>query len=142
MSSLFLISHIFVSLLWIPMIVVSFFLFFLMIRRPPRSTRTDTLFPYTTLFRSETLATGTTPEAVRISGRLWLTRKEWKRSVGPIWRGGVIGFVLGVLPGAGGTISAILSYMTEKRLSKHPEEFGNGAIEGVDRKSTRLNSST
>ena len=49
----------------------------------------------------------------------------------PIWRGGVIGFIIGVLPGAGGTIASIISYTTEKRLSKHPEEFGNGAIEGV-----------
>ena len=46
-------------------------------------------------------------------------------------RGGIIGFVIGVLPGAGGTIASIMSYTTEKRLSKHPEEFGKGAIEGV-----------
>ena len=52
-------------------------------------------------------------------------------TVGPIWRGGAIGFVIGVLPGAGGTIASIMSYTTEKRLSKHPEEFGKGAIEGV-----------
>jgi putative tricarboxylic transport membrane protein len=66
-----------------------------------------------------------------VSGRLWLTREEWKRSIGPIWRGGIIGFVIGVLPGAGGTIASILSYTSEKRLSKFPEEFGHGAIEGV-----------
>jgi putative tricarboxylic transport membrane protein len=68
---------------------------------------------------------------IKIKGKLWLTREEWKRSIGPIWRGGIIGFVIGVLPGAGGTIASILSYTTEKRLSKHPEEFGHGAIEGV-----------
>ena len=41
------------------------------------------------------------------------------------------GFVIGVLPGAGGTIASIMSYVWEKRISKHPEEFGKGAIEGV-----------
>jgi putative tricarboxylic transport membrane protein len=79
----------------------------------------------------EGLFKGTAPKAIRISGKLWLTREEWKRSIGPIWRGGIIGFIIGVLPGAGGTIASILSYTTEKRLSKHPEEFGKGAIEGV-----------
>ena len=79
----------------------------------------------------EDIYRGAAPEAIRIVGRLWLTREEWKRSIGPIWRGGIIGFVIGVLPGAGGTISSILSYMTEKRVSKRPEEFGKGAIEGV-----------
>ncbi|MBI3917057.1 MAG: tripartite tricarboxylate transporter permease [Betaproteobacteria bacterium] len=74
---------------------------------------------------------GTGAKLLPISGKLWLTREEWKRSVGPIWRGGVIGFIIGVLPGAGGTIASILSYTTEKRLSKYPEEFGKGAIEGV-----------
>ena len=38
---------------------------------------------------------------IKIKGKLWLTREEWKRSIGPIWRGGVIGFIIGVLPGAG-----------------------------------------
>lgn len=79
----------------------------------------------------EDISTGKAPLAMRISGRLWFTREEWRRSVGPIWRGSIIGFLIGVLPGAGGTISSILSYMTEKRISKHPEEFGKGAIEGV-----------
>jgi putative tricarboxylic transport membrane protein len=74
---------------------------------------------------------GTAPKLLPISGKLWLTREEWKRSIGPIWRGGVIGFIIGVLPGAGGTIASILSYTTEKRMSKYPEEFGKGAIEGV-----------
>ncbi len=68
---------------------------------------------------------------IRIKGRLWLTREEWRRSVMPIIRGSIIGFVKGVLPGAGATISTILSYTIEKRISKHPEEFGHGAIEGV-----------
>jgi putative tricarboxylic transport membrane protein len=74
---------------------------------------------------------GTAAKLLPISGKLWLTKEEWKRSIGPIWRGGIIGFIIGVLPGAGGTIASILSYTTEKRMSKHPEEFGKGAIEGV-----------
>jgi putative tricarboxylic transport membrane protein len=85
---------------------------------------------------------GTAPEMIKISGKLWLTREEWKRSIGPIWRGGIIGFVIGVLPGAGGTIASIMSYTTEKRLSKHPEEFGKGAIEGVAGPEAANNSDT
>jgi putative tricarboxylic transport membrane protein len=49
----------------------------------------------------------------------------------PLIRGSFIGFLIGVLPGAGATIATILSYSTEKNLSRHPEEFGKGAIEGV-----------
>ncbi|MDH5535452.1 MAG: tripartite tricarboxylate transporter permease [Betaproteobacteria bacterium] len=90
----------------------------------------------------EMLVRGTAPEVIRISGRLWLTREEWRRSIGPIWRGGIIGFVIGVLPGAGGTIASILSYTTEKGLSKHPEQFGEGAIEGVAGPEAANNSDT
>ena len=90
------------------------------------------LFAMAEVFRGlEGLFKGTAPQAIKISGKLWLTKEEWQRSIGPIWRGGIIGFVIGVLPGAGGTIASILAYTTEKRLSKHPEEFGKGAIEGV-----------
>ncbi|MBX3651988.1 MAG: tripartite tricarboxylate transporter permease [Burkholderiales bacterium] len=85
---------------------------------------------------------GTSAEAMKIKGKLWLTREEWRRSIGPIWRGGIIGFVVGVLPGAGGTIASIMSYTTEKRLSKHPEEFGHGAIEGVAGPESANNSDT
>jgi putative tricarboxylic transport membrane protein len=101
------------------------------------------LFALAEVFRGmEGLYKGTAAEMVRIKGRLWLTRDEWKRSIGPIWRGGFIGFVIGVLPGAGGTIASILSYTTEKRLSKHPEEFGHGAIEGVAGPEAANNSDT
>jgi putative tricarboxylic transport membrane protein len=79
----------------------------------------------------EEMTKGTRPAMIKLQGRLWLTREEWNRSVLPMARGGVIGFVIGVLPGAGGTIAAILSYVWEKRLSKHPEQFGQGAVEGV-----------
>jgi putative tricarboxylic transport membrane protein len=57
--------------------------------------------------------------------------KEWGASLGPILRGTVIGFFLGILPGAGAIISSFASYAVEKKLSKHPEKFGTGAIEGV-----------
>jgi putative tricarboxylic transport membrane protein len=90
----------------------------------------------------ENIFKGTAPEVIKISGKLWLTREEWKRSIGPIWRGGIIGFIIGVLPGAGGTIASIMSYTTEKRLSKHPEEFGKGAIEGVAGPESANNSDT
>ena len=90
------------------------------------------MFAVAEVFRGmEQMVLGTAPKAIRISGKLWLTREEWKRSVGPIWRGGIVGFIIGVLPGAGGTIASLLSYSTEKRLSKNPDEFGKGAIEGV-----------
>lgn len=79
---------------------------------------------------------------LRIQGRLWLTREEWRRSVKPILRGSAIGFFKGVLPGAGATISTILSYVVEKRLSKHPEKFGTGMIEGVAGPESANNAST
>lgn len=70
-------------------------------------------------------------EIVGIKGKLWLTREEWNRSIGPIIRGGLIGFFKGVLPGGGSTIATILSYNLERSLSKEPEKFGTGMIEGV-----------
>jgi putative tricarboxylic transport membrane protein len=101
------------------------------------------LFAMAEVFRGlEDIYKGTGAKAMKITGKLWLTREEWRRSIGPIWRGGIIGFVIGVLPGAGGTIASIMSYTTEKRLSKHPEEFGHGAIEGVAGPESANNSDT
>jgi putative tricarboxylic transport membrane protein len=59
------------------------------------------------------------------------SREEFKRSIGPILRGTGLGSLLGVLPGGGAFLSSFASYAVEKKLSKHPEQFGNGAIEGV-----------
>ena len=59
------------------------------------------------------------------------TLQDWKDSLGAMVRGTVIGFLVGVLPGTGATIASFLSYATEKMLSKNPEKFGTGAIEGV-----------
>lgn len=56
---------------------------------------------------------------------------ELRRSVGPAVRGSVIGFVNGIIPGPAAIISSITSYMVEKKISRHPEEFGRGAVEGV-----------
>ncbi len=59
------------------------------------------------------------------------TLHDWARSIGAIFRGTAIGFFLGILPGGGAVISSFVAYGIEKRVSKHPEEFGQGAIEGV-----------
>jgi len=101
------------------------------------------MFALAEVFRGlEHMVRGTAPKPMRITGKLWLTRAEWRRSVGPIWRGGVLGFIVGVLPGAGGTIASLMSYAVEKKLSKHPEEFGKGAIEGVAGPEAANNSDT
>ena len=68
--------------------------------------------------------------AARIKG-LFPNREDWKRSAGPLARGSLLGFFLGLLPGVGAIVPQFLSYALEKKLSRHPEQFGNGAIEGV-----------
>jgi putative tricarboxylic transport membrane protein len=68
--------------------------------------------------------------AEKIKG-LFPSREDWKRSAGPMARGSLLGFFLGLLPGVGAIVPQFLSYALEKRLSRHPERFGNGAIEGV-----------
>jgi putative tricarboxylic transport membrane protein len=60
-----------------------------------------------------------------------MSREDWRRSWKPWLRGTGIGFPFGAIPAGGAEIPTFLSYVTEKRLSKHPEEFGKGAIEGV-----------
>ncbi|MFM9970198.1 MAG: tripartite tricarboxylate transporter permease [Burkholderiales bacterium] len=67
----------------------------------------------------------------KISGSLWLDREGWRRSWKPWLRGTFFGFPIGAMPAGGAELPTLLSYYTEKKLSKHPEEFGNGAIEGV-----------
>jgi len=59
------------------------------------------------------------------------SREEWKRSVAPIFRGSFMGFFIGLVPGPSPIIATFVSYFTEKKLSKRPDEFGHGAIEGV-----------
>ena len=71
-----------------------------------------------------------------------ITKKDLTDSAMPIVRGTIIGFVIGVLPGAGATIASFLAYATEKRLSKTPELFGKGMIAGVAAPEAANNAST
>jgi putative tricarboxylic transport membrane protein len=71
------------------------------------------------------------PVQVIPAGAPTLTRTDLRRSVGPWLRGTAIGFPFGALPAGGAEIPTFLSYSLEKRLSKHKDEFGHGAIEGV-----------
>ncbi len=59
------------------------------------------------------------------------TLRDWADSKWAIFRGSLEGFVVGILPGGGAVISSLVSYAIEKKISKHPERFGQGAIEGV-----------
>jgi putative tricarboxylic transport membrane protein len=62
---------------------------------------------------------------------LFPTARDWIDSIVPILRGSVLGFGIGIVPGGTPTSASFLSYGIEKRLSRHPERFGHGAIEGV-----------
>jgi TctA family transporter len=73
---------------------------------------------------------GREPMARRISG-LFPTRDDLRRIIGPITRGTLLGSALGVLPGGGSILASFAAYSLEKKLSKHKDEFGKGAIEGV-----------
>jgi putative tricarboxylic transport membrane protein len=64
-------------------------------------------------------------------GGMFLTREEFRQCIGPVLRGTALGSVLGVLPGGGPTLGAFSAYTLEKKLSRTPERFGKGAIEGV-----------
>ena len=84
----------------------------------------------------EALKVAATPEDAEekvepVRGSVWMTRQDWARSWKPWLRGTLIGFPIGAMPAGGAEIGTFLSYSTEKALTKHPEEFGNGAIEGV-----------
>lgn len=63
--------------------------------------------------------------------KIWITKEEWKKSMWPIIRSTPLGFFIGALPGAGGTMASLMAYNNERNFSKHPEEFGKGAIEGL-----------
>ena len=68
---------------------------------------------------------------VPMKGKALMSREDWKRSWRPWLRGTAIGFPLGIIPAGGSEVPTFLSYATEKSLSKHKDEFGKGAIEGV-----------
>src|SRR5699024_7207545 len=67
----------------------------------------------------------------RKKGAFWPSRQEWRQSRMPIVRGTPLGFLLGVVPGAGATVASLISYSVEKGFSRRPEHFGKGAIEGL-----------
>ena len=62
---------------------------------------------------------------------LWPNRTEWRDSAAPIARGSVLGFLIGIIPGSAHIISSFMSYALERKVSRHPEEFGKGAVAGV-----------
>jgi putative tricarboxylic transport membrane protein len=64
-------------------------------------------------------------------GSGWMSREDWRRSWKPWLRGTAIGFPFGAMPAGGAELPTFLSYVLEKRLSRHKDEFGKGAIEGV-----------
>jgi putative tricarboxylic transport membrane protein len=70
-------------------------------------------------------------EVSALTGSMWMSKEDWARSWKPWLRGTAFGFPIGTLPAGGSEIPTFLSYLTEKRLAKNPEEFGQGAIEAV-----------
>lgn len=75
---------------------------------------------------------GGLPQVIGVGLRELLpTLAEWRRAAPAILRGGGMGFALGLIPGPTAVISTFVSYNVERRVARHPEEFGNGAIEGV-----------
>jgi len=88
------------------------------------------LFALGEVFKTIMEDNGGAQDVIRV-GRVLPTRQDLKDSAAPIARGSLLGFFIGVLPGAGATLASFFSYIMEKKLSKHPERFGKGAIEGV-----------
>jgi putative tricarboxylic transport membrane protein len=95
---------------------------------------------------SEMLLTAGQPSAPVVKrprlNELLPSRQEWRDSIGPIGRGTVLGFLIGIIPGSAHIISSFVSYAVERRLSRHPERFGHGAIEGVAGPESANNSAT
>jgi putative tricarboxylic transport membrane protein len=70
-------------------------------------------------------------EVLAVKDSVWMSREDWARSWRPWLRGSAIGFPIGAMPAGGAEVPTFLSYFIEKQLSRKPEEFGHGAIEGV-----------
>jgi putative tricarboxylic transport membrane protein len=79
--------------------------------------------------------------SVRLS-ELLPTREEWRRAWAPIGRGSLVGFVTGLIPGPAAVLSTFIAYNVEKRVSRTPEQFGQGAIEGVAAPESANNAAT
>ncbi|MDA3130257.1 tripartite tricarboxylate transporter permease [Aliibacillus thermotolerans] len=75
-------------------------------------------------------------------GSLRLSKQDFKEMSGPMSRQSLLGFIIGVLPGAGATIASFIAYITEKRISKKPEEFGKGSVKGLAAPETANNAAT
>jgi len=71
------------------------------------------------------------PPDVIPTGQPWMSRQDWSRSWRPWLRGTALGFPFGAIPAGGAELPTFLSYSVEKKLTRHPQEFGHGAIEGV-----------
>src|SRR4029077_14482259 len=95
---------------------------------------------------SEILLTAGQPTAPEVKKprlrELLPSREEWRDSFWPIGRGTVLGFLIGIIPGSAHIIASFVSYAVERRVSKHPERFGHGAIEGVAGPESANNSAT
>ncbi len=70
-------------------------------------------------------------DVLEVKDSVWMSREDWSRSWKPWLRGSLIGFPIGAMPAGGAEVPTFLSYFVEKKFSKKPEEFGQGAIEGV-----------
>lgn len=64
-------------------------------------------------------------------GKIWITKEDWKRTLMPMLRSTPLGFIVGALPGAGGTMASLMAYNNEKQISKDPDAFGKGEIIGL-----------
>jgi len=83
-----------------------------------------------------------TGSILKVPKNLLPTREDWKQSIWPVIRGSGLGFGIGVLPGGMPAVASLMSYAVEKRVSKQPERFGKGAIEGVAGPETANNAAT
>ncbi|MCZ8518592.1 MULTISPECIES: tripartite tricarboxylate transporter permease [Paenibacillus] len=88
------------------------------------------LFAVGEVFKTILHREGNEGEIAKISGIL-PTKQDLKDSAAPIARGSILGFAVGLLPGAGAILASFFAYIMEKKLSKNPSKFGKGAIEGV-----------
>jgi putative tricarboxylic transport membrane protein len=83
------------------------------------------------VFKSfKTLKDGTKKAQTKF-GKIWVSKEEWKRCKYPILRCAPLGFIIGALPGAGGTMASLMAYNNEKQIAKNPEAFGKGEIIGL-----------
>ncbi len=88
------------------------------------------LFALGEVFKTILERDGNEGEIAKIT-RILPTKQDLKDSAGPIIRGSLVGFFKGIVPGSGATLASFLAYLLEKKISKNPEKFGKGAIEGV-----------